>query len=460
MIRFPQLLLPALLLVAIAGTARADRLDEQLNKRLPDLIEQLKRKYKNVGVLRFRVQDGNRKETFDSPLSGRLVERLETMLILNNGSDESKALGILYKPGLTAARSKIATWFAPAERARLFRLDYPLYWGNRSVKADAFLTGKVTVSPDRKKTRLELQLFDRQQPEKLQELAAFDVPTPLSIVRDLGYSFKVVKRSIDEGAMEEQPNVPQLPNSDDPNPSKPQVDPANIAGIQLQVLANDESVEIRPSGAATTAFSWQMGCPKPNDKIAIRLINLTEKKLGVVLRLNGVNVLNEDRKDPESSPKIIMTPNRRQLIQGFVLFNMPEAPGARVTTTTLPFKVFVDDEAKQLSEQLGEKAGLLEVDVFEEVGKKDETNILVATRGLPPSKEKEARASYHELRSQLLKSNNLITKVVNTKGADGLVRTREIIEVDRNAQTTGPGVEVVDFKGSLRARVGIKIVKE
>src|SRR5262245_11207443 len=146
--------------VLLTGAARADRLDAQLGKQMPDLIGQLKAKYKykNVGVLRFRVQDAGKKESFDAPLAGRLAERVENLLVLGNGPDESKALGVVHDAGHVAARHKIAAWYTnAADRKKLFGQSYPMAWGNKSVTPDAFLTGKVTLSKDRKATSLTLE---------------------------------------------------------------------------------------------------------------------------------------------------------------------------------------------------------------------------------------------------------------------------------------------------------------
>src|SRR5688572_23255618 len=104
----------------LTGATRADRLDSQINAKMPEIMEQLKKKYKNVGVLRVRIQEGDRKETFSSPLSGRLTERIETMLILNNGDQANPSFGIIHDAGTAAAKHKIGSWYSnPVERKKL-----------------------------------------------------------------------------------------------------------------------------------------------------------------------------------------------------------------------------------------------------------------------------------------------------------------------------------------------------
>ena len=55
-----------------------------------------------------------------------------------------------------------------------------------------------------------------------------------------------------------------------------------------------------------------------------------------------------------------------------------------------------------MKEQLGDRAGLIEIDVFAE-GEVAQEEVAISARGLPPSKEKQSRGSYRVLRTTLLK---------------------------------------------------------
>src|SRR5215813_2185014 len=70
-----------------AGSARADHLDDSLNNKGQEIVEALRSKgVKNVGVLRFRVKEGNRAETWSAgPLNGNLAVRLENVLVMHAG---------------------------------------------------------------------------------------------------------------------------------------------------------------------------------------------------------------------------------------------------------------------------------------------------------------------------------------------------------------------------------------
>src|SRR5262245_39912098 len=269
----------AVLVVAgVSGSARADRLDKGLNDRMPDIVEQLKKKYSNVGVLRFRVQDGTSKPTFTAPLSGRLAERVETLLILNGGPKESEALGVIHNAGAEAQKRGVKAWYSnEADRKKLFASKYPLAWGTRKVEPNAFLTGKVVVSADGKKTTVTLESFDRDNPARLTNLGTFTVNTDRSVLRDLGHSFVLsrgaktqlknlaLKRATtaddeDNLLIEEvkkQSDKPQTPQPEKPQttqPGKPQttqpggsqVKPENVAGIKLELLVDGKPVSFRP----------------------------------------------------------------------------------------------------------------------------------------------------------------------------------------------------------------------
>jgi hypothetical protein len=117
----------------------------------------------------------------------------------------------------------------------------------------------------------------------------------------------------------------------------------------------------------------------------------------------------------------------------------------------LKFAVLVGDEAKQAIAQLGDKAGLIEVDVFEEAeaapGGADEMQI--SARGLRPRDEHKARASYASLRKALLKSAGLKTTTV---------AKREVIVPDKGDASTADDLKVVKFESRLVGGLSIKVL--
>src|SRR5262249_44687874 len=136
----------------------------------------------------------------------------------------------------------ITDWFTDeSQRKLLFDVDYNLAWAGKSVKADAFLTGVVSVSEDFKTTRLVLQCFDKKNLE-LAELLTVKTDTDRDVVRDLGLSFVLNRKAREALAAKCTPedvdrNV--LASLD------VGVDPSDLAGLEVSVLADDKAVPFK-----------------------------------------------------------------------------------------------------------------------------------------------------------------------------------------------------------------------
>jgi hypothetical protein len=98
---------------------------------------------------------------------------------------------------------------------------------------------------------------------------------------------------------------------------------------------------------------------------------------------------------------------------------------------------------------MGDKASLIEVDVFEPGSVEPE--LTVSTKGMEPSKEKKARESYVSLRTTLIKSARLKTT---------MVAKREMIHLDSTPLANhGSKLKVVPFdRPQFVARIAIKVV--
>jgi hypothetical protein len=501
------LLAAGLLGALLPSLARADRLDRKLNDEMPAIVKQLKAQgYKNVGVLRFRVQKGKRPARFDNaPLNGNLAVRLENMLVIHGGPREAESLGIIHDAAANAARQKVGSWYTDqAERRKLFDREYRLAWGNKTVKPDVFLTGLVRTSPDLKKTTVEIISFDAKVPARQKMVCQFTIDTDRSLVRDLGYSFNLgrqqrksllVKRdgadvdkfvvdAVQQGEGKDDPDQkkddpddkkkddPDQKKKDDPDQKKDDPDqkkddpkqkpdptdpvkPANVAGIEVKMLADGKDQEIRQSATQGDGPRWQVECPPQGKPIAISLKNTTDKRVGVVLRLNGISTIDQQTDAAEGCRKWVMAPGATYNIRGFYMFGAAQKGGdddkdqkPAGKPTLLPFKVLVGDEAKVMKAQLGDKYGLIEVDVFAEGAVKNE-DLQVSAKGLPPSKDRPARASYKALRTALLKNAKLKTTTV---------AKREVIVPDKEAAGDAGSIKVVEFAGYSVGHLVVKIL--
>jgi len=492
------------------GVVRADRLDNRLNAEMPAIVKSLKEKgFKNVGVLRFRVQHGDAKATFNPPLSGNLPTRLENFLVIHGGPVEGDALAVIHDAGPTAGKEKIAGYSSPKDREKLFDVEYGLAWGRLKVKPDVFLCGDVKVSKDVRKTTVTLKYFDKKNPTRLVELNSFTMNTDRDVLRDLGFSFglsdkaRVLLRGkrpsssqADELVFEQMPKQPSIqpdkaknddpktddPKTDDPKPApqkleKVVVTPSNIGGVEVQMVVDGKSPEFRESSTEGDAIRWQIESPPQGAGVAFRLRNTSAKQLGVVLRLNGVSTIGEQKDEPERSRKWVIDPGKSYLVKGFYIVPEVEARGKKgkkrgdddgptpddnppkekpegKQAKYLPFKVVVGDEAKAAKEELSDKAGLIEVDVFEQGA--EEQDMMVSGKGMPRSKEQKARESHVSLRSALLKAARL--KTVDAPAGPSVVK-REIIVVDKSATVEAPPLKVVAFDNpTLVAHIAIKVV--
>jgi hypothetical protein len=462
----------------LAGAARADRLDQELHQRMPGLVAELKKEYKSAGVLRFRVQEGEGRESLTAPLCGRMVELLETLVMIHNGPDESKALGLVRDAGKVAGRHGIRSFARPADRKKLFELRYPMAWGSDEVTPEVFLTGKVTLSQDRRKTTVALEAFDRKNPAAVRNLATLSFPTDRGVLRDLGYGFALSRsgdrRDGPRGAFDGDDDViiskinkaqpvkeKGAAKESPPAPSKPAGGAQgadNIGGLSVKILvgAARKPARIRPSYADGDGVNLEVMSPAVKEKVVFRLKNTTGKDLGVVLRLNGVNTLFEQKQAPEQAAKWRIPAKSEIEVEGFVLLEEGgKGPGGTVKTRLRPFKVLVEaEEAK-----FGDGKGLIDIDVFEEAGGKGPgpAKPAFSGRGLPPSREQLVRQSYLGLRNAVLKSSGL-KSVVKQELVGGKVVSREMIgPADR--PVAGPDMKQEDFVNPvLVARQTIKVL--
>jgi hypothetical protein len=462
--------LAGLCLTFLPAGARADRLDRKLNEEMPAVIKYLRdRGYKNVGVLRFQVQKGKKKARFDNaPLNGSLAVRIENLLVVHNGPKEDRAIGIIHDAGAVAGKQKVGNWYSSqAQRQKLFGVSYPLAWGTKKVKADAFLTGLVRTSTDLKTTTVEVRCIDAQSPAREAPVRQFSFKSDSSLVRDLGISFalsrgqrkssRLAKRSADE---EDRNAVEQANQSETSTENKPSsktgteegASPANVAGIEVRMLAGGKDEEVRPAGTQGDGPRWQVECPAPGTAVAFALKNTSDRKLGVVLKLNGVSTIDQQKEASAACRKWVIDPGKTYVIKGFYVLEPAEDKEGKAKTKVLNFAILVGQEAKLAVSELGDKAGLIEVDVFEEAAGpvSNEDEMQVSARGLKPRKARAARSrGYSAYRKSLLDSAGLRSK---------LVRGREVIVPEKGEGKPGSDLNVVKFESRLVGGLSIKVL--
>ncbi len=408
-------------------------------------------------------------------------------------------------PGAVANRNKIESWHTSNEaRKKLFDLEYRLAWRDEKVKPDefimvkpdVFITGTLKLSKDRKQTTVTLQSFDKSA-QDLVDLTSFSFKTDRNIARGLGASFTVplvTKRSAadvnvddlvledltkqdeqdkkedaaDDGdkkqAREKKDNEKKeesekkqdeeskpkrkKPNRPKKRPKKENITgPSSVGGVEVQMLV-DEKESAMAKVSDGSPVRWQVNSPAPGQKIVFRLRNNSAQQVGVVVRLNGISTFDEQKADPERCQKWVINPGKFITVQGFYKL-AGEGDGGKKKLNVKPIKVLVGAEAKAARAEFADKAGLIEVDVFQEGNNEEEQGLAVSARGLPPSKERKARESYVSLRDAMIKSAGL---------KRSLVAKREILVPDEEAKEKGEALEVPFKNPLLMAHLAVRVV--
>jgi hypothetical protein len=402
----------ALALAALApGLARADNIDTALNTRAPQIMKYLKsRGYKNVGVLRFRTQETTRRVNFGvGDINGNMATRLENVLIIHNDTDEKKAIGIIRDAGKTAS-SKVGSWYrSQANRKKLFDYStYPLAWGKKKVKPDAFLTGVVKQTGNLAKTTVTIEVFTKAQP-KLARVTEFTVNTDRTILRDMGKNFLLAKRSIRRRSSQQndQAAVKDAQQRQQQNKGKKSKDdagtqtltPDNIFGLAFELKYDDETQQIN-----TESSEWKVSTPAEGKTISMVLnYSGTDRgRLGVVLKVNGLSTWAQEKEDSLQCLKWLMDRGARYTFRGFTMDDKTE----------LRFKVLSEEASATKAADFGANAGFITIDVFtQKTGQGDEKKI--SMRGLSARARKPS--TLKALQKQLVASAGLKRKMVGKR---------------------------------------------
>jgi hypothetical protein len=117
------------------------------------------------------------------------------------------------------------------------------------------------------------------------------------------------------------------------------------------------------------------------------------KRVGVVLKVNGLSTWAADAAESKDCRKWLMDKGNKYTFRGFTMDK----------DTELPFKVLSDEASASKAAEFGAKAGLITIDVFTQGDGNDERKI--SLRGLSPRAKKSR--SLKDLQSRLLKAARL-----------------------------------------------------
>jgi hypothetical protein len=401
------------------GVARADNFDAALLEYTPDVLFYLRfdKKYKNVGVLPFRVEKGKKPASFIAgSLCANLPTRLENALIMCSNSNESKALGVIRGAGAVAARHKVGSWYSSSrQRRKLFKVDYPLAWGKKKVKPDAFLTGLVRNSGDRSRTTVLIQAFSAADPRRLVKVVEFKVSTDRSLLRELGYNFALSKRSLARARSTKARNrsaAVVVGSQEEGEADADGASPADTGGISVKILYDGVEQKIRPVSAEEPGKEYYVKPVPVGTKVTIVLAHNGKRKgrLGAVLKVNGRSTWKEQQGDSLSLVRWLFDAGDKQEIEGYYYGTKGD--------NLKRFRVVNAKEAQARVAELGERVGYIDLDVFGKgEPRRGDEKMVISTRSVRPRKLPLPPArTLAELQGRLLKSNGVKRSVVRRNG--------------------------------------------
>src|SRR5262249_7892795 len=138
--------------------------------------------------------------------------------------------------------------------------------------------------------------------------------------------------------------------------------PQDVGGVRFQAWYGEARQKIQmiqgdKEGAKGPLF--QIPPPDTDAKVMLALTRLRgDKRLGVVVKLNGVSIYQMDERDSLQCPKWILSPDDKKpfAFEGFVM----DEKGEEVR----PFRVLSKKESQAKAVELGDRAGWIDVDVF------------------------------------------------------------------------------------------------
>ncbi len=426
-----KLPLMAALLLGAAPAVRADNLDEKLIAQTLKLTDYIKsKKATTVGVLKFRFQKGDGPLTFrGSPIATVLAERLETVLIMAP-VNKKKPLQVIRDASRVAAESKQGINYLKAEgRKKLFALTYPLAAGNRTARPDLFLTGVVMLDPKSHKTKVVIAGFGKDSARVEPIGVEFEVKTDRAILADAGQGFVLNARSLRTKLRGPQGDLFAEEDATDREEKKKEpVSQSKEKLVELEKFINDEPVPFVPDPDNPGEDRFTARDPKENDKVKFVLTNKSQQRVAVVLKVNGMNTLYQQKDEALRCNKWVLNPGDAPLtIDGFYVNDTGKE-------SKLPFVVKPDADSEQ--EVLADESqGTIELHVFVEGGgtaPKEEEQ--VTTRGL--SRRQWAAAQRGLARPA--DAQSLLMK------RQSKTRTKGLIAPDQNA-VDGSKLKTVEF---------------
>jgi len=342
--------------LAVTRESRADHIDEALIKKAPELVKALEsRGYHTPGVLKFLVKVGKAAPNSNiGAMNLVMATRLENALI--HGSDSANPLTVVRNvTQVAAAANPRLTIQTPEGREALFKLKYPVAWGDEKATADAILTGVVALSEDMRKATVTVDCFDKsgKAPE---QVLAFDVPTDRSILADCGRPFIVKSPGVKKRTIEEMNDAAAESAAAATDGKSISQQAAGEVPIKFEIRYNNQPQLIGQDPGSLGEM--RVNPPKEGDKVQFVITNVTKSKIALVVKVNGENTLGQEMVEDAACQKWVLDAGKTYSLKGF--YSYPE-------NTVVPFKVLNDDDSvARLADWSGSRprSGYIDVSVF------------------------------------------------------------------------------------------------
>src|SRR5262245_49487720 len=372
-----------------APDVRADNLDDRLLAQTSTLFKFLESKNARViGVLKFQAKKGDDAKSFNvGPINSIMAERLESVLIMGSALKQNFSI-IRDASGHAAAQKQQLTYLSAEGRKKLLDLEYPLWVGEKSAKADLFLTGFVGIDPRSHKVSVVLAYFDKstekvtaiKDPKNPENALTIEVPTDRALLADAGQSFVLSKRSMTKRSTDDDLFADEDAQQRKEGKKENVITEVKERLVEMKMFINGEEVkfEADPTNVGDGRFTSRD--PKQGDKVYFTVTNKSNERVAVVVKINGLNTLYEQTDEAKLCNKWVLDPGDKTLtVDGFYVNDSGKE-------NKRPFNVRPDDDSA--AEALANsQAGTVSLHVFiEGSGEGEHRDEGVKTRGLSKGK--------------------------------------------------------------------------
>lgn len=411
------LLLAGLLLGVASPAAKAGNLDvalleQQTGAAETVLIELHEKGYKNVGILPFHVYRGpDEKSGYDvAPIALNLATRLENALILSQDPKSKKLVGIIRDAAGTAPPAGLKAYQSDKcsrdAFEELFVEQYNLAWGDKKVKADAFITGRV-INPAKLNSpyvKVIIEIFDSKSWDKdsggvkRQQVQELCVRRDRPLLADLGISFTVPGTKLESflkgrgPASEEREGL--IGAYGGWGKAKPKPTPEDVGGMAFTLYYGSKKGDKGTVQPVKVNAEGVFEAPAPpvgsSVTLALKHLNNDERTRAVVIKMNGRSLWRMEEQDSQLCRKWLIDAGKSDTYSGYYFDTKGE--------NMKPF--VVEPVEKTKDKDVGPKLGWIEVDVFADAEADKDDKI---------ADKKDEKDEKKEVKDPLLASSKVIS---------------------------------------------------